>query len=359
MSDSSPRILFVNINGSGMGHMNRCLAYARQLQDRARCCFFSLASAIEVIEGFGFEADYFVSPVWSDNTSRDWNAELSWRLGLILEEFRPDAVVFDGTWPFQGFMKACERYQPPVMVWSNRGLLKEGRAKVTTDTSRFDLVIQPAEIGAELPAAKIEGRQTVLSVPPVCLLDDAEIYDRPLARQKLGLPAEGKLVLFSLGPGNLKDIAGVGHGLIDEFTQADYQVVWARPPISVRDVELPDTVRPLSIYPLARYLRAFDAFVGAAGYNTCCELVQAGIPSLLVPNEQLSDDQTARARALTAFVPAVVSACDTAPKRRESVTALLELIKQANTEQSEAPIMNGARLAAEAILKQIGRGQKV
>lgn len=335
--------------------MNRCLAYARQLQGRARCGFFSLASAIEIIEDMGFEADYFVSPFWSDNTSRDWNGELSWRLGLMLEHFRPDAVVFDGTWPFQGFMKACEQYSPSLMVWSHRGLLKNGTAEVTTDTSRFQLVIQPGEVGAVLPAAQVVNTQTTLAVPPVCLLDAAELYQRDQARRELGLPSDVKLVLFSLGPGNLKDIAGVGHGLIDEFTKAGFQVVWARPPISVRDVELPASVTPLSIYPLARYLRAFDLFVGAAGYNTCCELVQAGIPALLVPNDQLSDDQVARAHALTDYIPAVVSSCDTPAARQQAVRTLLEMTGDGADRSRQVADMDGAAVAAEAILRCLQR----
>jgi len=54
-------VLFFNVNGSSMGHLNRRLAYARQLKGRARSVFFSLASTIEMIEEMGFEADYFVS----------------------------------------------------------------------------------------------------------------------------------------------------------------------------------------------------------------------------------------------------------------------------------------------------------
>lgn len=358
MSHSLPRILFVNVNGSGMGHMNRCLAYARQLKDHAHCCFFSLASAIEIIEEMGFEADYFVSPFWSDNSARDWNAELSWRLGLLLEQFKPEVVVFDGTWPFQGFMKACEQYSISFMVWSNRGLLKAGSSEVTTDTSRFQLVLQPSEIGAELsPFINMDIQPQTLAVPPVCLLEESELYDRQRARQELGLPMDGKLVLFSLGPGNLKDVAGVGHGLIDEFSRAGFQVAWARPPISVRDVELPSAVIPLSIYPLARYLRAFDVFVGAAGYNTCCELVQAGVPALLVPNDQLADDQVARAHTLSEFIPAVVSSCETPIARTKAVQAVLEILHADGDNKAHMVNMNGARIAADAILNLVQQGK--
>ena len=107
-------------------------------------------------------------------------------------------------------------------------------------------------------------------------------------------------------------------------------------------------MQPLSSYPLARYLRAFDVFVGAAGYNTCCEVAQAQIPSLIVPNTLLADDQMARARMLAAHAPVVVNPCET---ELDAQTAVRQLL--ARTEQKDnvscALALNGADLAAEAI----------
>jgi UDP:flavonoid glycosyltransferase YjiC (YdhE family) len=343
---ATPRILFFNVNGSGMGHLNRCLAYARRLRGRARPFFFSLASAIEIIEGMGFEADYFVSHYWSESSSFAWNSELAIRFGLMLERVRPHAIVFDGTWPFQGFLAACDAYGSPVRVWSNRGLLKADGKSVPVDESMFDLVIQPGELGAVKSESKLAGNGRRVVVPPVCLLDDDELLDRAMARKALGLPADGRFALFSLGPGNLKDVAGIGRGLIDVFKSAGFEIVWARAPISVRDVELPPDVRPLSVYPLARYLRAFDAFVGAAGYNTCCELVQARVPALLVPNAQLADDQPRRARMVAEVMPAVVSVCETDHERRIAAEELLAMTNGPMMQKRDLP-MNGASLAAE------------
>lgn len=343
-----PSILFFNVNGSGMGHLNRCLSYARRLRGRARLFFFSLASAIELIEEMGFEADYFVSPYWSTSSTFAWNSELAVRFGMVLERVRPDVIVFDGTWPFQGFLAACEAYGSPALVWSNRGLLKADAKTVPVDESVFDLVVQPGELGATESETVIEGGGIRLLVPPVCVLEDEELFDRAAAREALGLPQNGRFVLFALGPGNLKDVAEIGHGLIRVFEAAGFKVVWVRPPISVRDVELPPGVTPLTVYPLARYLRAFNAFVGAAGYNTCCELVQAGVPALLVPNSGLADDQARRAHMVADAVPAVVSACETNQEREMAVSELLGMLDATQRKRTAIP-MNGALLAAEAI----------
>src|SRR5690606_38452621 len=111
----------------------------------------------------------------------------------------------------------------------------------------------------------------------------------------LGLDRDARWALLSLGPGNLKDIADIGRGLLDELRAQGFSVAWARVPISVRDAQLPDDVLPISVYPLVRYMRAFDVFAGAAGYNTCCEVVHSRVPSLLVPNALVADDQERRA----------------------------------------------------------------
>ncbi|MBX3670112.1 MAG: hypothetical protein KF778_17055 [Rhodocyclaceae bacterium] len=343
-------VLFLNMNGSGMGHLNRCLAYARRLQGKLKPVFFSLASAIEIIEQMGFEADYFVSHFWSSNSTFAWNSELAVRFGMVLERVRPAVVVFDGTWPFQGFMAACEAYGAPALMWSKRGLLKPNAAAVPKDEEMFDLVIEPGELDAawDVSAGNASERKKIV-VPPVCLLDGAELLDRAAAREALGLPAQGRQVLFSLGPGNLKDVSSIGRALVGLFAARGFDVVWARPPISIRDVELPAGVRAISVYPLVRYLRAFDAFVGAAGYNSCCEIVQAQIPSLLVPNLQLADDQAQRARVVANILPAVVSSCESDAERHAAIEELLAL-PQARAGAGTAPIpMHGASLAAEQI----------
>lgn len=347
------KVIFFNVNGSGLGHMNRCLSYARQMKVVAESYFFSLASAVEIIESFGFNGDYFVSHYWSSNTPYDWNCELAVRLGLVLERVKPDVVVFDGTWPFQGFLAACKTHRVPKMVWSNRGLLKEETTPVSVDRSVFDLVIQPGELGVLAAEAVNDEGGKHLIVPPVCLLKTEELLDREIAREALGLDPEGRYVLFSLGPGNLKDVSGIGYGLIQHFEVAGFMVIWARPPISVRDVELPAGVTPISVYPLARYMKAFDVFVGAAGYNTCCEVVQAQVPSLLVPNAELVDDQTRRAHLVADYAPVVVSACDSAEKQALAVEQVLVLLAKPREGKKTLP-MNGAELAAQAILDLLG-----
>lgn len=351
MTSTLPRILFFNINGSGLGHLSRCLAYARRLEGRARSVFISLASAVEIIHDMGFEADYFVSPFWSQSHINAWNRELAVRMGLLLEELQPDVAVFDGTWPFHGFMHACDTARVPLRVWSNRGLHRKDFEPVPVKESAFDLVIEPGEMGADFAIERHQRPGRKVKTPPVTLLRCDELLSRVQARDALALPHDGKLALFSLGPGNLKDVSEIAHSLIDIMYGHGFTVVWARAPISVRDVPLPEHVVPISVYPLVRYMRAFDVFVSAAGYNACYEIVQAGVPSLLVPNTLLADDQARRADIVSRYAPVVVFACDTPEEQREAVERLLEL---AGAAEGRPDIdLDGAELAADEILALI------
>jgi hypothetical protein len=243
----------------------------------------------------------------------------------MLEEVRPVAVVFDGTWPFHGFMDACDIHGVPFKVWSNRGLHKEDFEPVPIRETAFDLVIQPGEIGTEFAVERARRPGRKVTTPPVTLLRNDELLSREAARDALGLKRDGRYALFSLGPGNLKDVSHIARGLIEEMHGHGFTVVWACAPISVRDVPLPGDVIPISVFPLVRYMRAFDAFAGAAGYNACCEIVQSGLPSLLVPNTMVADDQVQRSEMVSRHAPVVVSPCETAAERRDAVARLLAL----------------------------------
>ena len=335
-----------------MGHMSTCLAYANRLRGRARVVFFSLASAIETINDMGFEADYMVSRFWSRANSWDWDQELSQRLGMMFERVRPQAVVFDGTWPYRGLLHAAAAYGVPRLVWSNLVLYKKEMHEVPVSEDNFDLVIRLGELGSRFSVEQesMPGRR--ITIPPFTMLADEELLSRAAARDELGLNQDGRYALVSLGPGNLKDISGIGRGLIDELTQRGYTVVWTRPPISANDVELPEGVIPLTRFPLLPVMRAFDVFVAAAGYNTCCEVLQSRVPTLFVPNTQVNDDQTARAELVAQSIPAIVSPCETPEQRADAVGRLLSSRDNGRMDATTIDL-NGAEYAADEILALI------
>lgn len=348
-----PCIVLFNINGNGMGHMSTCLAYANRMRGRARPVFFSLASAMEVIHEMGFEGDYFVSRFWSRASAWNWDRELALRLGMLFERVRPEIVVFDGTWPYRGLLHAAAAYGDARMVWSDLTLYKRGWREVPVSESNFDLVIKLGELGSGFSVDREGQPARKVTIPPLTLLRDDELLDRDSARSSLELERDGRYALFSLGPGNVKDVSAIGRGLIDEMKSRGYVVVWTRTPISASDMALPDGVIPISVYPLVRYMRAFDVIVSAAGYNSCCEVLQSGVPTLFVPNTLVADDQTRRAQLVAAAAPAVICSCETTVQRARAVEQLLTLSK-AESEGRSTFDLSGAEVAAEEILALVG-----
>ena len=352
-SSELPCVVLININGNGMGHMSTCLAYANRLRGRARPVFFSLASAIEIINDMGFEADYLVSRFWSRAGSWDWDQQLSQRLGMMFERVRPQAVVFDGTWPFRGLLHAAAAYGVPRLIWSDLTMYKKDMHEVPVSEDNFDLVIKLGEFGSGFSVNRepIPGRK--VTIPPFTMLRDEELLSKDAARDALGLDRQGRYALLSLGPGNLKDISGIGRGLIDELAGHGYKAFWTRAPISAADTPLPAGAVPLTEFPLLRIMRAFNVIVSAAGYNTCAEILQSQVPTLLVPNTQVADDQTRRAQIVAAATPAVVSPCETPEQRADAVNQLMTILDEAHVD-SPAVDLRGAEHAADEVLALIG-----
>jgi UDP-N-acetylglucosamine--N-acetylmuramyl-(pentapeptide) pyrophosphoryl-undecaprenol N-acetylglucosamine transferase len=344
-----PAVVLFNINGSGMGHMSTCLAYANRLRGRARPVFFSNASAMEFIHEMGYEGDYMVSRFWSRASSWDYDRQLALRLGILFERVRPKVVLFDGTWPYRGLLHAIKAYGGARSAWSDLTLYKPGWREVPVSKDNFDLVIKLGEIGADFRVDDPGPATRQVTIPPLTILRDEDILDRDAAREALGLRRAARYALFSLGPGNLKDVSEIGLGLMEEVRKQGYEVIWTRAPISAADVVLPEGVVPLSVYPTARYMLAFDVFVGAAGYNTCCEVLQSRVPALFVPNSLVADDQFRRAQRVARLTPAVVSACETPRQRAVSVAQLHSLVAR-----SDAPergyALDGAERAADEII---------
>lgn len=344
---SKPSVLFFPINGSGLGHLNRCLAYARHLPRNWRITFFSNAAAIGPIEKMGFDAEYFVSWLWSDNKAKFWNAELALRLGLMLEHLRPDILVFDGTWPYHGLRRACDTYRCPLkLVWSRRGLFKDDSKEAAIEENFFDLALYPGEMLADEDAfanKSLSAARENLVLPPVTLFDKDEILPGPEARAALGLPQDEKLILFTLGSGYLKDMSGIGHKLLAMVKDTGFRAVWLQSPIALG--ALPAQATPLRVYPIAPYLKAFDGIIAAAGYNTCHEVAIAGIPTLFVPNDKLADNQKRRAEFMCSHGGGLV--CSSEDRVAEVFNAFLALA--GSPAVYPCPETNGAQAAATAL----------
>lgn len=288
------RVLLMSSNGAGMGHLTRLLAYAQHLPPRIEPYVLSLSQAVPVVAGFGYRYEYLPSAGALGMTSALWQPLFAERLAEAVGRIAPTLVVFDGTHPYRGIDQARAAHPDVRWVWSRRGMWKTGRnSDQLAKSAWFDEVIEPGDLAAEADRGA-SASAPAFRVGPVTLVDGAELVTRAEARAALGLPADGRIGLVSLGAGNINDTTGEVGGAAAALRANDCAV-------AVTDVAIAESAHTADVhlvraYPLARFYRAFDVVISAAGYNSFHELLRLGVPALFVPNTETSlDDQVARA----------------------------------------------------------------
>lgn len=300
MSGSECRVTLVTSNGWGLGHLSRQLSVALALGAEADVTIFSMSRGVGLLGDFGIRGEYCPDKDSQWIVDTEWSLYVRDRFDAYLKETSPEVVLFDGVAPYLGILRAL-RWHPDVIVgWLRRGMWRKGIIDAQLKkTDWFDFVIEPGDIAAEAdtgPTAELDAIRT----PPISLLDVIEPYPREEASLRLGLDPDRPALLVTLGSGQPGDSSEAAVSAIDVALEKDgWQVAVARSPIAPPGSGRPrdGTIQLPGVYPLAAYLPAFDAAIGAAGYNGVHEwLSPAGPPSLLVPKSaSQADDQVARA----------------------------------------------------------------
>jgi hypothetical protein len=291
--------MYVSSNGFGMGHLTRLMAMARRRGPAVSPYVVSMSRAVPVVGEQGLDYEYVPSRDDLGIGARRWRALFVERFAEVLLRERPDVVVFDGVHPYEGVLRSRDVLPDVAMVWSRRAMWRKGLGHRQLESSGvFDLVIEPGELAASMDAGATVGRTDALPVGPVTLLDDADLLPREQAAAALGVDPDRPTALVTLGVGSIKDVESeVGRVVRGLTSVPGLQVVVTRPAIAARGGDLPGGVVGVSLYPIARHLRAVDLAVTAAGYNSFHEMVGHGVPSAFVANRTTGrDDQPARAR---------------------------------------------------------------
>jgi UDP:flavonoid glycosyltransferase YjiC (YdhE family) len=160
------------------------------------------------------------------------------------------------------------------------------------------------------------------------------------------------LALITLGAGNINDISDVQATFVEcvRALGSNWEPIVTSPPIAERSGR--QELRTLSVFPLARYARAFDFAVSATGYNSFHEWIGASLPTIWIPNQQtVTDDQAARG----AFAASAGLGLTLQSPTRDSIReAVVEMSRESTRlEMASVAAMlrkpNGAVAAADAI----------
>ncbi len=272
------------------------------LDGRADSTIFSLSTALPIIAEFGVRGEYCPGYERGWMPPPIWHGYLRDRLVALIRETGARLVAFDGVVPYPGLLRARVAMPEVPFVWVRRGMWRKEASRAALAGRRFfDLIMEPGDLAAiddEGPTARLGDS---VHVPPVTLQEFVPALPRVEAAAALGLDPDRPAALVTLSSGRLNDVGTAGTAAVRALlTDPDWQVAVTRSHIAHRQVPLVDPKRVVAlrgIYPLSRYLMAFDAAVGAAGYNTFHEMLLAGVPTVFVPNRSTgTDDQVARAR---------------------------------------------------------------
>ncbi|HPF81112.1 glycosyltransferase [Nostocoides australiense] len=340
------RILLMSSNGAGMGHLTRLLAYAAHLPAEVEPYVLSLSQAVPVVAQFGYRYEYLPSHGALGMTSALWQPLFQERLIETVGRVRPRVVVFDGTHPYRGIDAAREVHPGVRWVWSRRGMWKPGlNGDQLAKSAWFDEVIEPGDMAAEADKGA-SATAPAYRVGPVTLTDREDLLPRAEARAALGLPAEGRIGLISLGAGNINDTSR-------DIGAAAAALRAAGCAVAVTDVAIAaaahaSDVHLVRAYPLARCYAAFDLVVAATGYNSFHEVLRLGVPAILIPNAGTSlDDQAARA---TYAAQRGWALAPEAGGLDDAVRTMLSYGADMAAAAQHADPGNGARAAAERLL---------
>lgn len=213
-------------------------------------------------------------------------------------------MIFDGVIPYRGIRMASDLLRNVAFVWLRRGMWRtDVRAGRLRPARFFDLVIEPGDLAQQADRGVTAGSGDAQLVSPISMLEAIDPLPRAEARRRLGLQAEGKVALLTLGSGRLGDVTGPGQVAAETLlAETDWKIAVTRSPIARNKVPVEAADRFVEIrnqYPLAKYLNAFDVAISSADYNAVHELIPAGLATLLVANSSTgTDDQRAHAHHL-------------------------------------------------------------
>lgn len=355
------RILFVTSNGAGMGHLTRLLGIARTMSDRTEVVFVSLSQASPVVSKFGFPFVYIASASETGLSPSAWNIYARERFGEEFALLRPDAVVFDGTWLYNGLASALRDEGVPL-IWSRRGMWKPQISdRSLLNGTRAIGVIEPGEFASEYDEGQTTRVKDSYRTDPVTILSPDELLSAREARSRLGLADGEKALLVTLGAGTLNAIDATVSDVVLAMQEIapSWKLFLTSNPIA-GGVKAFKDAKTLNYYPVAELAMAFEATVSAAGYNSYHEWMAACLPTIWIPNLQTqTDDQLARARYAA---DAGVGICVEAPTNEEIRGAITRLTDDVERSEMRSKLTerrgpNGAYAAGERILSLIEGGR--
>jgi hypothetical protein len=325
---------------------------------RAEPIFFSMSLAMPAVLELGMRGEYCPSYHREVMPRPLWDHYLADRIRALVAETNADALVFDGVAPYRGLLWARADLPRVAFIWVRRSMWRPGVNTRALKAGRFfDLVIEPGDLALAADRGQTARLTDARRIAPVTLIEQVVRLPRDAAARRLGLdPSRPTAVVTLRGDPYADNGRAAAVAVRELLTNPDWQVAVRSRPItaqpSSRFASGPVVVLP-EVFPLARYLSAFDVAVSEAGYNSFHELLFGGIPTALVPTSAaVTDDQEARAEWAAAHGVAIRAGEEDAAGIAAAVKQLTDPVVRADLQHRCAalPRPEGAAEAADILV---------
>lgn len=300
-SGSQPIVLFYTDNGFGLGHLTRQAAVASRAHGAFSPAFLTMSAGYPLLRQLGFPVEYFPSYDRLKISKQDWEPLMAERVLEAIRLSGARVVVVDHVsppWIFEALRAETEGVK---FVWSRRGLWQPGKNRSSLEISgSFGLIVEPGDLAAPVDQGPTARRRSeTIPTAPVVLTDPSEFLDRDEAREQLGVPRSGRALLINLGesdPSAVETSMSHARSIVDRIADEPINLFAPLHPLHSGQTREVDNVTMAPVYPVARYLNAFDGAISTAGYNSFHEIMGSGLPAVFVPrgNPRI-DDQARRA----------------------------------------------------------------
>ena len=245
----------------------------------------------------------------------------------MIEFYGARALIFDGSTPYSGLLRATAPRRDLSLIWVRRAFWKpeQHNDDLVARQRFFDLIIEPEDIAESCDeGATVAERGRATRVPPIRLLDPEELLPRAEAAAALGIDPKRPAVLVQLGGGATRNLATLTDLILTGLRRFPRpaggggrmgHLRFAARPVAEREAphRLPD--RPLLPGLRLRRLGRWDT----TPITTCSA---PACRRIFVPDDHvMMDDQVARARFAesggAAIVPTPFTAGDLQDRARD------------------------------------------
>ncbi|MGZ7043420.1 MAG: UDP-N-acetylglucosamine--N-acetylmuramyl-(pentapeptide) pyrophosphoryl-undecaprenol N-acetylglucosamine transferase [Methanobacterium sp.] len=367
--------------GIGMGHASRCIALAEKFPKNVEIIFASYGCGYEMLKEHG---KYKLAKLpdikfYGQNGGFDikYTAKKSvdvpfiflksiYHESKIIKKFKPDVIVADAHYSVP--ITARVLGIPCIMITNELTLnfsslypeektmeyLENGLKKFIIDVTNQcnEILIPDVQNAIEVPPKL---RSKVIFTGPFLKQYPGKIDDKSKLREKLGFKADEKIVLVTVGGSEFgKRLLRLIHKA-SEYIDCDKIIMITGPQIDSDWIPESDKiVKKKFLDNIMEWMKISDVIISLAGHNTTMEIASLGIPNIIVPIENHSE-QLKNALAMKKYGISIIKEINELNSKNLSneINKMLKngYLEKINEIKKEFSKYDGTVKAAEIILK--------